>query len=83
MNPDIYEVGMKDDERLTVTFLSDVDSLSLVITEGSYRDFIIEHGADHCRTRLVGVRSVPAAVFDAAYQAEHEGKISVEIPETY
>ncbi|HET9886849.1 MAG TPA: DUF4932 domain-containing protein [bacterium] len=74
---------MKDDERLTVTFLSDVDSLSFVLTEGSYRDFIIEHGADRCRTRLVGVRAVPAAVFDAAYQAEHDGKIAVEIPEMY
>jgi hypothetical protein len=83
VNPDIYEVGMKDDERLTVTFLSDVDSLSFVVTEGSYRDFIIEHGADRCRTRIVGVRAVPAAVFDTAYQAEHDGKISVEIPQVY
>jgi len=81
--PDIYEVGLKDNERLTVTFLSDVDSLSFVMTEGSYRDFIIEYGADRCRTRIVGVRAVPAAVFDATYQAEHEGKISVEIPEMY
>ncbi len=83
LNPDVYEAELKDDKPLKVTFVTDVDSMSFFVEEGDQHDFIIEHGVDRCLTRIVGVRAVPAAVFDAEYRAAHEGKISVEVPEVY
>ena len=50
---------------------------------GKHYDFVIAHGDDRCWTRIVGVRVVPAAVFDAAYRAAHAGRITVEVPEVY
>ena len=81
--PDVYEAQLEDGKPATVTFLSDVDSLSFRVEEGSRRDFVIVHGTERCLTRIVGARAVPAAVFDDAYQASNRGKISVEIPEAY
>jgi hypothetical protein len=81
--PDVYEVELKDGKPLKVTFISDVDSISFEVEEGEQYDFIIQHGDDLCQTRIVGLRAIPAAVFDAAYRAAHTGKISVEIPEVY
>src|SRR5262245_44082941 len=83
VKPDIYEVEVQGGAPVTVKFITDVDSISFTVTEGSQHDFIIQHGEDRCLTRVVGVRAVPAAVFDAAYRAAHEGKISVEVPEVY
>ncbi len=83
VRPDIYEAELKDGKPSKVTFITDVDSISFVVEEGGRHDFIIQHGADLCLTRIVGVRAVPAAVFDAQYRAAHEGEVSVEIPEVY
>lgn len=83
VSPDVYEAGLSDGGPLTVTFLTDVDRISFAVEVGSHHDFIIEHGGDRYLTRIVGVRVVPAAVFDAAYRAAHAGEISVEVPEVY
>ena len=83
ISPDVYEAVLIDGAMLTVTFLSDVDRISFTVEVGSQHDFVIQHGDERCLTRIVGVRLVPAAVFDAAYRAAHAGKISVEVPEVY
>ncbi len=83
VSPDVYEAALADGGPLTVTFLTDVDRISFTVEVGSHHDFIIQHGGDRCLTRIVGVRVVPAAVFDAAYRAAHAGEISVEVPEVY
>ena len=83
VEPGVYEVQLEEGQRKEVTFISDVGSISFDVQEGSQHDFIIRHGTDRCLTRVVGVRFVPAAVFDEAYRAAHAGKIFVEVPEVY
>jgi hypothetical protein len=83
VKPDIYEALLPDGLPLSVTFISDVDSLQFQVEVGQQYDFVIRHGNDLCETRIVGVRAVAAASFDAEYQAAHKGKISVEVPEVY
>jgi len=81
--PDVYEADLKNGKAHKVTFITDVDSISFLVEEGKRYDFVIQHGEDLCYTQIVGIRSVPAAVFDQEYQATHRGKILVEIPEVY
>ena len=83
VSPDIYEVALPAGAKVTVTFSTDVDRITFSVEEGSRHDFIIQHGSDRCLTRIVGVRLVPAAVFDAAYRSANAGKISAEVPEVY
>lgn len=83
VKPDVFDAEILDGKPTTVTFLSDVDSIRFEVAEGSTHDFVIEHGADRCFTRIVGVRVVPMAVFDEAYRAKHRGTITAEIPEAY
>ena len=83
VKPDVYEALLPDGSPLDVTFLSDVDSLTFQVEVGRQYDFVIVHGKDRCETRIVGVRQVPAASFDAAYRAAQQGKITVEVPEVY
>jgi hypothetical protein len=83
VKPDVYEALLPDGSPLDVTFISDVDSLTFHVEVGRQYDFAIVHGKDRCETRIVGVRQVPAASFDAAYRAAHQGKITVEVPEVY
>ena len=83
VDPDVYEVLVPDGQTVDVTFITDVDSLWCPVEVGTQYDFVIVHGKDQCKTRIVGVRAVPAASFDAEYQAAHKGRISVEVPEVY
>jgi len=83
VNPDVYVVDVSAGTSKRVVFITDVDSIGLDVEVGKSYDFVIEHGADRCSTRIVGQLAVPAAVFDAEYQAAHKGKISVEAPEMY
>jgi Domain of unknown function (DUF4932) len=83
VKPDVYEAMLENGKPARVTFVSDVDSIAFDVEVGSRHDFVIRHGADHCLTQIVGVKAIPAAVFDAEYQARHRGGISVEIPEVY
>lgn len=82
-NPDVYEAQLVYGEPHTVTFITDIDSISFMVEEGEKYDFIIRKGDDLCYTQIVGTRFIPAAVFDEKYQAAHRGKIFVEIPEVY
>lgn len=81
--PDIYETAIVDGKPHRVTFITDLESISFLVEEGKKYDFIIQHGEDLCYTQIVGVKFVPAAVFDREYQAAHRGKIFIEIPEVY
>ena len=82
-SPDVYEADLVDGMPRKVTFITDVEAITFDVEEGRQYDFIIRHGNDLCLTRIVGVRAIPAATFDARYQATHRGKISVEVPEAY
>jgi hypothetical protein len=81
--PDVYLVGLIGGKARTVTFITDVDSISFVVELGQSYDFVIQWGEQVCHTRITGELFVPAAVFDEAYQAQNRGKILVEIPEVY
>jgi hypothetical protein len=81
--PDVYEADLINGKPGKVTFITDIDSISFLVEEGKKYDFIVQRGDDLCYTQIVGTRFVPAAVFDKSYQAAHNGKTFVEIPEVY
>ncbi len=81
--PDVYEAQLKDGKPLRVTFITDLESISFLVELGKKYDFIIQRGDDLCYTQIVGVKFVPAAVFDKKYQVAHQGRMLVEIPEVY
>jgi hypothetical protein len=81
--PDIYEVELIDGKPHTVTFYTDMDSISFTVELEKSYDFIIQWGEQLCYTRLVGVKYIPAAVFDDKYISSRKGKIIVQIPEVY
>lgn len=83
IKPDVYESQLKDGKPQRVTFITDLESISFWVELGKKYDFIIQRGDDLCYTQIVGVKYVPAAVFDQKYQAANRGKMSVEIPEVY
>jgi hypothetical protein len=81
--PDVYSVDLLHGEPHTVTFISDVDSISFQVEEGGTYDFIVRWGDKVCYTQLVGRRFIPAAVFDADTQRQRRGKTFIEVPEVY
>lgn len=81
--PDVYMVDLIDGKAHTVTFITDIDSISFVVELGQSYDFVIQWGDQVCHTRITGKLFVPAAVFDESYQARNRGKILVEVPEVY
>jgi len=82
-DPDVYEAELVQGQPKKVTFITDVDSISFLVEEGKQYDFIIRFGDRDCHTRIVGIRSTPAAQFDEAYRSTHQGKTFVEVPEVY
>ncbi len=62
--PDVCEADLINGRPHTVTFITDVASISFVVEEGKSYDFVIKRGEGLCYTRVVGRRFVPAAVFD-------------------
>src|SRR5687768_7310456 len=83
IKPDVYEAQLKDGKPHRVTFITDLESISFWVELGKKYDFIIQRGDDLCYTQIVGVKFVPAAVFDQKYQAAHRGRMFVEIPKVY
>ncbi|HZN07320.1 MAG TPA: DUF4932 domain-containing protein [Pyrinomonadaceae bacterium] len=83
IKPDVYESQLKDGKPHRVTFITDLESISFWVELGKKYDFIIQRGDDLCYTQIVGVKYVPAAVFDQKYQAANRGKMLVEVPEVY
>jgi hypothetical protein len=83
IKPDVYEVQLKDGKPHRVTFITDLESISFWVELGKKYDFIIQRGEDLCYTQIVGVKFVPAAVFDQKYQSAYRGRMLVEIPEVY
>ena len=81
--PDVYEAQLKNGKPQRVTFITDVESISFLVHEGKKYDFIIKYNDTLCYTEVIGVRSIPAAVFDKKYQDAHRGKTFVEVPEVY
>jgi hypothetical protein len=81
--PDVYEADLMDGRAQTVTFVTDVESISFTVEEGKKYDFIIRWADKDCYTQIVGKRFVPAAVFDKKYQEAHRGKTSIYVPEVY
>ena len=83
IKPDVYEAQLKDGKPHRVTFITDLESISFWVELGKKYDFIIQRGDDLCYTQIIGVKYVPAAVFDQRYQAAYRGKMIVEVPEVY
>jgi hypothetical protein len=81
--PDVYKAELPNGKAHKVTFITDVDSISFMVEEGNKYDFIVQWGDRVCYTQIVGMRFVPAAVFDKDYQAKRKGKTFIEIPEVY
>jgi hypothetical protein len=80
-NPDIFATPIGPEERREVCFVSAEQSLCRDVRLGDQFDFIIRFEGYDYPTRIVGI--APAATFSAAYQAEHRGRIEVEVPEVY
>ncbi len=66
----------------TVTFLTDVDSISIEVEIGKSYDFNIVWDDQICFTRLTGQAFVPAAVFDSYFQAKNRGKSWLKFPKS-
>jgi hypothetical protein len=83
IDPDVYEARLVDGRAHRVTFSSDLGSIHFDVEEGKQYDFVVLYGGRACRTRIVGTRFTPPAVFDEAYRKAHRGTTLVEIPEVY
>lgn len=81
--PDVYDVGLFEGVPQKVTFYTDMDSISFLVSLGKSYDFIIDWNGKKCHQRLVGQKFVPAAVFDEKYIEKRKGKIFISIPEVY
>ncbi len=78
--PDTYETVAKGEK--TISFITDIDSISYTLKPGDSEDFIILlHGKDSCWTRIAVFPDVPAAQFSKSCVKENKGKYSIEIPE--
>lgn len=83
LNPDTLEAPVPAHAQTPVCFESELERHCFPIAPGDQVDFVIRsHGVAH-NTRIVGVLDVPAAVFDASYQAAHRGRVEVLVPEVY
>lgn len=84
LNPDIMTVPIPArDGRVEACLASGERVYCQDVTVGQRHDFIIRSGGKDYPTRFEGVFQPPMAVFDAAYQATHRGRIRTEIPEIY
>jgi Domain of unknown function (DUF4932) len=81
--PDVYSVALDRGERREVCFLAEREALCRTVGVGDRFDFVLAFGGFDYPTRLEGTYVPPAAVFDAAYQAAHRGKLRVSVPEVY
>ncbi len=81
--PDEYLADVVHGGPTQITFVTDVDSIRFDVRVGDTYDFIIQWGSQACHTRVIGRAFAPAAHYSEAFQAEHRGRILVEIPEVY
>jgi hypothetical protein len=81
--PDVYEAILPSGVPHRVTFITDVDSIGFMVEPGASYDFIVSHRDSLAFTRIVGIRVMPAAVFDSAFRAANAGSTRVEVPEVY
>lgn len=80
-NPDIYGVEVGPGERREVCMISGPGSLCRIVGPGEQYDFIVAFEGFDYPTRIAA--RAPAAIFDAAYQAENRGRTQILIPEVY
>src|SRR4051812_24858928 len=72
--PDVYEALLPLGVPHRVTFITDVDSIGFTVEPGARYDFVVSYRDTLAYTRIVGVRLMPAAVFDSAFRAANAGK---------
>ena len=72
--PDVYEALLPNGVPHRVTFITDVDSIGFMVEPGARYDFIVSYRDTLAYTQIVGVRLMPAAVFDSAFRAANAGK---------
>jgi len=83
LEPDVYVADIVDGRPVTVSFITDADSVAFRVALGDTCDFVIRWNEQDCWTRIVGREFVPAASFDAAYRDARRGRIFVSVPEVY
>lgn len=81
--PDVYEALLPLGVPHRVTFITDVDSIGFMVEPGGRYDFNVRYRDSLAWTRIVGVRLMPAAVFDSAFRIANAGTSRVEVPEVY
>ena len=82
LKPDVYTVPVKG-RSVTVSFITDIDSIRFTVTPGNEYSFIILYGNDSAYTEIRGEKFIEPAVFSKEYQKKFNGKTINEIPEGY
>lgn len=80
IKPDIYTTTVKKKEK-TITFYTDLDSISLKVEANKTYDFAILLKEDTAFTQIKTIKYREPAIFSSEYIALHKEKWSVEIPE--
>ncbi|WP_300527252.1 DUF4932 domain-containing protein [Maricaulis sp.] len=83
LDPDILDASIEDGDGDEVCFVSDIDRFCAAIDAGDTVDFTVRYNGQDHNQRITAHYFVPAARFDAAYQAEHGGEIDITIPAAY
>lgn len=84
LNPDVMTVPVASRDGVVRACLASGErAYCRSISPGQSHDFVVRAGGKDYPTRFEGVYQPPMAVFDAAYQAAHRGRIRTEIPEVY
>ncbi|MEL7120181.1 MAG: DUF4932 domain-containing protein [Bacteroidota bacterium] len=80
LKPDPYETTVEKSK--TVTFYTDIDSISFKVKPNKTYDFVILlNGKDSCWTRIVANQYTPPAVFSKKYIKANKGKFAFDVPE--
>lgn len=84
LNPDTLTVPIaRRDGRVRACLALGQRAHCQEVGVGERHDFVVRSGGKDYPTRFEGVYRAPMAVFDAAYRAERQGRISADIPEVY
>ncbi len=83
VKPDVYTAGLINGKPHTVTFYTDIDSISFFVELGKKYDFIIKWGDKLCYQQIEGQAYEHPVNFDEDYQEATRGKIFVRIPQVY
>lgn len=80
--PDVFTTFTLKNQKQTVTFYTDQDSISFTGKPGDQYDFIILFNEkDTCWTQIQVVEYIPSATFSKKYIKQHKGGFQFDVPE--